>query len=229
MTLADLVHDPRIRAEAIQLLKKTARLDIRQQYLALKKLTDKAPWEPALQLWMHAIHGDYSQILSPAQEYKTKLAAAAAIRSLTYLPQMENRLFRNTARNEICYHSFDFLGQYKLGVACNREKRNTGWFSQGVGASEHAYQEFRKGHTAVARKFAALSLRAWQRVQPKKPLERGNTFYTQALAILGQIEEAFRGIDELERKDKHRRLHEPWYTKYRKRTAAIESALRRKA
>lgn len=222
MKRSKVIFDQSVVKEARALRKRGSSMHAKKYLEAVTKLCDRYPYEPYLHAWRAAVYGDYAQTFPVARERKMKREAVKALRGISHSPLMKIPEFRGLVINEICYHSQDFLGQFRLGQKEVRERQKGGWFSQGVGAAEHAYRLFAKKQIQASRTWAKKSLKAWSHYDD--PVTIGSSFFALALALAGDHSAAEAALDRIESDDKHRKAHARWHKKYRDRLAQIKKA-----
>jgi tetratricopeptide (TPR) repeat protein len=214
-----VIFNPKAAAAVKALRRRRPKLLYKKYHRELSALRDKFSYEPYLHTWFAAVHGDFGQMISARAEKRMKAEAVEILRGVSFSPMMKIPKFNGYVRNELYYHSGDFLAQYKLGLEKNRQVRDWGWFSIGVGASEHAWKLFERGKHREASKFARKAVEAWQFYE--NPADYGGCFYLSALAISGSWEDAATRFTQMIKSDSKRADIKRWYSKYRARLARI--------
>lgn len=121
---------------------------------------------------------------------------AKMMRSLKGVPQP----LRGNIRNEYYYFSDQYLKQYRLGRERVRQGERLGVFSEGVGASFHAYELLKKGQRMAALKWAKKSVQAWQKyMKIRKDYYYPWTNLGFAWGILGDHQEMEKCLKEAQR------------------------------
>ncbi|NRA67007.1 MAG: nuclear transport factor 2 family protein [Pseudobacteriovorax sp.] len=195
--------------------------DLKKRVSAIKPLLKSYPNSPYIKAMLVVLEGDLSQLESLHTETIQKQRAVEVLSSLIPESKGLDPWFLSFLRNEIAYHSGEFYQQYLLGVEQVSLDLEGGYFSIGVGASEYAYELLSKGYLEKAKKFATISVNAWKFYE--KPWERGDHFYTQALAISGDKETS--EIIYKKVTSSHIDSDLPWDERYKKRLEAIKNSL----
>jgi hypothetical protein len=94
-----------------------------------------------------------------------------------------------STRNEYYYHSGQYKKQYLLGVESAAGGHGWGYYGQGVGAANFAYECAVRGRTIAARFWAGRAIAAWESFfKFKADYYNAYVHYALAFGVLGQLE-----------------------------------------
>lgn len=171
--------------------------------------------------------GDYSELLSTDEERRIKAKASADLFSLLENSADIPAYFVGVLRNEYYYHSNQFLQQYLLGCEhLKGDTRASGYFSIGVGASEHAWILLQGNDIEGAQYFAKKAVEGWEMHAAAQPEWKYPYpyFYIQALAIAGLTKQARQRLEDIKKEPQYA-LKKPIYDKYEMRLTEVQKIL----
>lgn len=131
--------------------------------------------------------GDYAECLKGAR--RTALKNRSRRLLLGLLKKMGNLRWEwnISARNEYYYHTGQFRKQYLLGREAAAGGRNWGYYGQGVGAANYAYEHALTGRRRLAAVWASRAIIAWESfMRFKADYYNAYVHYALALGILGR-------------------------------------------
>lgn len=152
---------------------------ILSKLVEIDRSINKADYEQAL-IKARSLYKRHSDCIAVRERYATMLADYAkyerprnrktlqkkAVQILRQLTQSLRGIPIGDAgdiRNEYYHHSGQYLKQYKLGVELVSLGYKSFYFSQGAGASHHAYELARKGQLKRSTNWAKVSITAWEK------------------------------------------------------------------
>lgn len=185
---SELLKDKSYSDEILYIEKNCAHWPIKKYLNKLEKLAKKAPNETVVQAWYAALYGDYGQTLSFKKEIEYKKKAVKILLPLSRKLKGAHHELKALVLNELYYHSFNFLKQYRLGIKLEKAVKGSGLFSIGVGAAEYSYVLFKRNQFERSKYYGKVSKESWEKLGKKYTLE--NPFYVLSLAMSGNIKKA---------------------------------------
>ncbi|MDQ7774137.1 MAG: hypothetical protein RDU13_11535 [Elusimicrobiales bacterium] len=132
--------------------------------------------------------GDYAETLNGARGKALKARSRALLRGLLRRLGNVRWEWSISARNEYYYHTGQFRKQYVLGLEAAAGGHNWGYYGQGVGAANYAYEHAVAGRRGLAAMWARRAVRSWETFFKFKPdYYNAYVHYALALGILGRL------------------------------------------
>ena len=172
---------------------------------------EKYPNNFLLQTYLAMILGDYAVQCDTNSKQRMLEKSKLIFKKLMLEVSAQPKGIIFYFKNQYYYRSPDFKAQYENGVARVNAYWGTkewlakgfgfypqgmgGYYSQGVGASNYAYQLYQRGNQTLARRYAQKALIAWAQC-----FSYDNTYYNAyvhyglALGILGDRKEMLRAL-----------------------------------
>ena len=172
---------------------------------------EKYPNNFLLQTYLAMILGDYAVQCDTNSKQRMLEKSKLIFKKLMLEVSAQPKGIIFYFKNEYYYRFADFKAQYENGVARVNAYWGTkewlakgfgfypqgmgGYYSQGVGASNYAYQLYQRGNQTLARRYAQKALIAWAQC-----FSYDNTYYNAyvhyglALGILGDRKEMLRAL-----------------------------------
>jgi len=134
--------------------------------------------------------GDYADTLTGARQKMLKQRSRAMLGGLVKRLQSIRWEWNISTRNEYYYHSSQFKKQYELGLESAEGGGQWAYYSQGVGASNYAYELAANGRARLAALWADRAVAAWGNFfRIKDNYYNAYVHYALALGILGRAKE----------------------------------------
>jgi len=134
--------------------------------------------------------GDYAETLDGARGKALKARSRVMLRGL--LRKLGNIRWEGniSARNEYYYHTGQFRKQYLLGLEAAAGGHSWGYYGQGVGAANYAYQHAAAGRMKLAAFWARRAAASWEKFFLfKADYYNAYVHYALALGILGRLKD----------------------------------------
>lgn len=183
------------------------------------KLAKANPDSVLFQSFYATMLADYSLM------YNSKTSAANRRKAVNILKKQIRRLKGVTGyayiltRNEYYYHTGQHYKQYKCGKEFLESGDKSGHYAIGTGASEYAWELFKKGQYKRAKEYAKISVKSWKKLDGKHSY---NLFYSQALLMIGEKKEAYKIYKKISN-HKIFRNYKRWLNLYEARFKKIEA------
>lgn len=134
--------------------------------------------------------GDYAEFVGGARLKPLKKRSCALLGGLLKRMRGMRWEFVISTRNEYYYHSAQFDKQYALGLESVAGGNQWGYYSQGVGAANHAYMHAENGRKRFAELWARRAISAWDKfLKFKGDYYNAYVHYALAHGILGRVKE----------------------------------------
>lgn len=134
--------------------------------------------------------GDYADGLTGGLRPKLKRKSLAILRKLTGKLGNVRWEWNISTRNEYYYHSGQFRKQYELGLESAAGGHKWGYYGQGVGAANYAYEHAAAGRRGYAAVWARRAISSWENFFTfKDDYYNSYVHYALAFGILGQLKE----------------------------------------
>lgn len=134
--------------------------------------------------------GDYAEGLAGAARTKLKRKSIAILRKVTGKLGNVRWEWNISTRNEYYYHSGQFRKQYELGLESAAGGHNWGYYGQGVGAANYAYEHAAAGRRGYAALWARRAINSWENFfKFKADYYNAYVHYALAFGVLGRLKE----------------------------------------
>jgi len=147
-----------------------------------------------------SVLGDFAEFNDTTNSKSLKKKAAKLLYKLTRRLKNQDIKTVGYVRNEYYYHSGQFKKQYELGCELARRGATYPYYTQGVGASNYAYQLALKRQFVKARKWAKKAVQAWKKeIRSRPDYYNSYVHYALALGISGNTKKASEALIIAER------------------------------
>lgn len=134
--------------------------------------------------------GDYAETLDGPRGKALKARSRVLLRGLLRKLGNIRWEWNISARNEYYYHTGQFRKQYLLGREAAAGGHNWGYYGQGVGAANYAYQHAAAARVKPAAFWARRAVAAWEKFFIfKADYYNAYVHYALALGILGRLKD----------------------------------------
>jgi hypothetical protein len=134
--------------------------------------------------------GDYAETLDGARGKALKARSRAMLHGLLRKLGNIRWEWNISARNEYYYHTGQFRKQYLLGREAAAGGHNWGYYGQGVGAANYAYEHAAATRVKPATFWARRAVAAWEKFFIfKADYYNAYVHYALALGILGRLKD----------------------------------------
>lgn len=132
--------------------------------------------------------GDYADCLDGPRQKMLKRRSCGILRGLVKRMGNVRWEWNISTRNEYYYHSGQFKKQYALGVESAAGGHSWGYYGQGVGAANYAYEHAAAGRRGLASRWAVRAINAWENFfKFKDDYYNAYVHYALALGIAGRV------------------------------------------